>query len=71
MYLATDLLAAFRKAAPIAWGSSTMSVEGGNRVGWVEEPCDVTKHPVIVDFATRKIVAVTPAAVAAVAIYDL
>ncbi|MBK7614635.1 MAG: hypothetical protein IPJ08_09220 [Burkholderiales bacterium] len=69
--LATDLLIAFRKAAPTAAGSSTMRVEGGNQAGWVEEACDVAKHPIIVDFATRKIVAVTPAAIAAVSIFDL
>lgn len=71
IYLATDLLNAVRRAAPRAAGRSTMSMDGGNQPSFAEDVCDVAKHPIIIDFATRKIAAVTPAALAAVSNFDL
>ena len=70
--LATDLVVAIRAAGSFPSGYSTfMTIEGGNQAGFVQEECDPTRHPIIIDFSTRQIESINSAAIASVSIYDL
>jgi hypothetical protein len=74
VFLGTDLGAAFRASVNFPSGYNTLMITGsGNNDGlptFVQESCSTSKHPIIIDFATKKIVALTPSAMSAVRIYD-
>jgi hypothetical protein len=55
---------------PAGIGAASLGSSGGNQAGFVEMACDPARHPLIVDFATKKIVSVNQPAVAFLEIYD-
>lgn len=68
--LATDILVAMRELGATPDGyRSYMGAYGEDSL--VQEPCDIEKHPLIVDFSTRKIVSVSMSAMSKVKVYDL
>ena len=70
--LATDLVVAVRAAGALPAGYSIfMGISGGNQAGFVQEKCETSKHPIIIDFSTRLIEAITPSAMTSVQTYDL
>jgi hypothetical protein len=73
--LATDMQIAmglsYGSRLPSGVGASTVGQYGGDRTGFVDEPCDPAKHPVIVDYTTGKIVSVNPAALGVTVPYTL
>jgi len=76
MNLATDLAVAlgtsnFSASKPPQVSAITLGIAGGNGPGWVDMPCDASVHPVIVDFNTKQVQSVNPAALAALQVFDL
>ena len=70
--LATDLVVAVRNSGTFPKGYSIfMSNNGGNQLGAVEEACNDSKHPIVINFTTKKIESINLNALAFVSIYDL
>ena len=71
--LATDLVVAVRAAGQLPPGYMIFMdlVSSGNgEPGWVEERCDPATHPIIIDYATGKLVTLTATSIGAVQIFD-
>ena len=70
--LATDLVVAVRAAGALPPGYSIyMGISGGNQDGFVQENCETSKHPIVINFSTGLIEAVTPSAMQNVQTYEL
>lgn len=76
IYVATDLSIAIGTSnqsalKPPGVGAVTLAIAGGNQPSFVAMPCDPSRHPVIVDYETGRIESISPAALAALTIYDM
>ena len=70
--LASDLVVALRSSGALPERYQTfMELSGGNQPGFVHEPCDPSRHPLIVNYLTGRIESIQPAAMAAVSVYDM
>jgi len=74
--LATDLAVAlgtsnFSNTKPPQVMAISLSVAGGNAPAWQDMPCNPALHPVIVDFDSRAVQSINPAALASLLVFDL